>query len=151
MTHDLNYCRPPSRGISPARVIVLVSATLALIPAHLYYTHRVAYFLWELSGGIRQYGLWTRYGTSDWGWSNPINVPTGVLCAAGLGPLAMLFLFLGSFVAAFSLADAAVRLPWRDRTRWGRWCWRLGLLAACWGWIPLPAKFTWLYYWSAAY
>ena len=127
----LPYQTPPRRGdlASSLRILVMAISSIALAPVHFFYLCDVSLHLWEFSGGIKHAGLWTRFGTSDWGWSTPIDIPVGVLCWAGAGPLAMLWLMVGSIVGGISLADLSTRLAWRVRKPMGRGYWRLWQMA----------------------
>jgi hypothetical protein len=141
-----------------ARPIILALLTIVFFMGHLWYTHDVAYWLWELSGGIRKDGLLTVYGASPWAWTVPIHVPGGVMLYLGerlpclmLNWLAMFLILGGSLAAGISLASTVIAVFRRDRPILGRFWWRLWMAVASWAWIPVPARMAWIYLWTVLY
>ena len=137
--------------------MVMGAGTLFFALVHLmWYTRVVAYRLWELSGGIRQYGLLTGYGSSKWAWTVPLHVPAGLSFYAGVNygafnGIGLLLLFAGSLAAGFGIMAilegiVSGRRPWLGSKHR-----RLWLLLAGWCWIPVPAVISWIYQWTVRY
>jgi hypothetical protein len=117
----------------------------------LWYTRVVAYWLWELSGGIRQEGRLTEFGASDWAWTVPLHLPAGLTFYVNGGPLGVLLLLIGSTAAGFAAATIIGGIASRRRPRLGRCGWRLGLFLAGWAWVPVPSAISWVYQWTVVY
>jgi hypothetical protein len=125
------------------------AGTLFFALLHLvWYTRVVAYRLWELSGGIRQNGLLTEYGSSKWAWTVPLHVPAGL---AGFDGIGLLLLFAGSIAAGFGIMAILEGIVSGRRAWLGSKHWRLWLFLAGWCWIPVPAVISWIYQWTVRY
>jgi hypothetical protein len=134
------------------RQAAILTGTIVLTALHLiWYTRVVAWWLWELTGGIRHDGIWTAFGTSDWAWTVPVHVPAGLLCSADMGGLGIAALLGGSLAAGFAAACLVVPLWNRERYGVYSWCWRLGFFLASWLWVPVPARVSWIYQWTVVY
>jgi hypothetical protein len=134
------------------RSLIVIAGTFGLGAFHLlWYTRVVAWWLWELSGGIRQEGRLTQFGASDWSWTVPLHLPAGLLFYAGLDLLALLLVPGGSLVAGFAASSLAVAVVCRERPLLGRGWWRLWLFLAGWAWAPVPAAVSLIYQWTVVY
>jgi hypothetical protein len=117
--------------------LAMAAGTLLFASLHLmWYVRVVAYRLWELSGGIRQYGQLTAYGTSSWAWTVPLHVPAGLSFYGGLFGLPLLF--AGSLAAGYGVMACLEELLSGRRPRFGRkkmatfgFFWRAGLGFPC--------------------
>lgn len=139
----------PMRSFSGA--ILLISGTIAFSALHLlWYTRVVAWWLWELSGGITEDGQLTAFGATDWAWTVPLHLPAGLFFRAG-SCLALPFLLGGTLTAGFVPASIATAILERGRPVLGRRWWRFWLLLAGWGWAPVPSTMSWIYQWTVVY
>jgi hypothetical protein len=134
------------------REMLVTVGTLVLAAVHLlWYTRVVAYWLWEVSGGIREQGAWTAYGASDWAWTVPAQLPAGLLFRLDAGPAGVILLLAGSLAAGYGAAALAAGLVGGRRPRLGARTWRPWLALAGWAWVPVPAKLSWIYQWTVVY
>ena len=164
--NQLEYApaRPPAR--SALRLGTVIVLTPLLTCGHLWYTHDVAWKLWEAMGGIRKDCAWTHFGTSNFAPTVPIHLPAGVVFYIGIrlrgvdgfrdnhvpeGPIGILLLLAGSLAAGWLSAAFIASMLWRDRPLLGRRWWRLWAMLLCWGWIVVPAGMSWIYQWTVVY
>ena len=132
--------------------LAMGAGTLIFAILHLlWYVRVVAYRLWEISGGIRQYGQLTAYGTSSWAWTVPVHVPAGLSFYGGLYGIGLPLLFAGSLAAGYGVMACLAGIVSSERPRFGWKNWRLWLLLAGWAWIPVPAVISWIYQWTVIY
>ena len=132
-------------------VVTGAGAALFAVLHLLWYVRVIAYWLWEFTGGIQQYGQLTAFGTSNWAWTLPVHVPAGLSFYAGLHGIGLLLLFAGSLAAGYGIMACLAGIVSRKRPRLGRKNWRLWLFLAGWCWIPVPAVISWIYQWTVVY
>jgi len=142
--------------------IVLLAA--ALTYGHWFYSWWVSMRLYQWSGGIRRLpDGWTEFGGTAWAWAIPLELPgTAILrlcqihtnsdCNGTLSAQVGLSLtLLPSFIVAYLIAVALIRLITGRSISWGRWYWRAVVVALGLVWIPVRADFAPVFQYTVMY
>jgi len=142
--------------------IILLSVVLFVV--HVFYNWAVAYWLFEVSGGVRKLPSgWTEFGGIDYGWTTPLYIPGCLVFNLGqrlhglrsaaqpYGVIGLVLLLCGSIVSSWSLASVLLAAVLRKKELMGARYYRLMLTIAGWAWIYLPINLTWVYQWTVIY
>jgi hypothetical protein len=153
-------------GTKRKKRVILLSLTVGLAVAHVFYYYFIGLRLFELRGGVRKMpNGWTEFGGTDRAWTIPIHLPGCVILkiedkldAAGLGylryplaPIALLSGFAPSPVAGWALASLIIAAFRRERPVLGRYLWRLWLVLFSWGWILVPSELSEVWQYTVRY